>query len=185
MQIIIDPGHGGSDPGAVGLAGTREAEVNLSVSLKLKTILEQASFTVLMTREGDYDVGGRLATAVEELQARCHIANQAGADLFVSIHCNAAESRSARGVETWYYQMGEFAAAVQSCLSCLGLVNRGIKQGNFYVLKHTRMPAVLVELGFLSNPDEELLLGGKEFQRQAAEAIAAGIRAYQNTWSEN
>jgi len=180
MIIAIDPGHGGSDPGAVGPAGTQEKEHTLAISLYLRNLLAQAGHKVALTRETDRDVAEPDATAGEELQARVDIANEAGADIFISVHINAAVNPAAQGGETWYYQTGrELARCIQTQIARLGLSDRGIKQANFYVLRHTDMPAVLVELGFISNQAEEALLNTEDFRLQAAAAIADGIEAWQ------
>ena len=180
MLIAIDPGHGGSDPGAVGPAGTKEKEHTLAISLYLRNLLAQAGHGVVLTRDTDCDVAAPDATAGEELQARVDIANQAGADMFISVHINAAVNPAAQGGETWYYQTGrELARCLQAQISRLGLRDRGIKQANFYVLRQTDMPAVLVELGFITNPAEEALISSDPFRLQAAAAIADGIEAWQ------
>lgn len=177
MMVAIDAGHGGSDPGAVGPAGTREADVCLAIGLLLKGLLEGHGWEAVITRDGDDDCAGAGADAAEELQARCDIANDAGADCFISIHCNAAENPEACGTETWYYDAGRpLAASVQKALGRVGLVDRGIKAGGFYVLKYTEMPAALAEVGFISNAAEEALLSDGQFQRSVAEALLEGIR---------
>ncbi len=179
MRVAIDPGHGGSDPGAVGPAGSREADINLAVSLKLKSLLEVNDREVIATRQTDTDCSAPGAEASQELQARCDVANMAGVDLFISIHCNAAASPDAHGTETWYYGAGNsLADSVQRRLVACGLANRGVKQGNLYVLKYTDMPAILVEAAFISNPEEERLLNDADFQHSVAMAIARGIEDF-------
>lgn len=181
MKVAIDPGHGGSDPGAIGAAGSREADINLSIGVNLRSLLEASGCTVIMTRETDSDCAAYNADAYQELQARCYIANRHGADLYLSIHCNAAANVQANGSETWYYDAGQvLAEGVQRELSRTGLTDRGIKQGSFYVLKHTDMPAVIVETGFLTNAQEEALLNDSEFQWGLAKALARGILRYMN-----
>lgn len=184
MIIAIDPGHGGSDPGAVGPAGTVEKEHTLAIALYARELLEKSGHQVILTRDTDQDVAFPEATASAELRTRVDIANQAYADIFISIHINAAASAEAHGTETWYYLGGQaFAAFVQTALSKLGLADRGVKQANFYVLKHTVMPAILVEIGFISNPQEEQLLATEEFRLNAAQTIVDGIWSWQNaTW---
>jgi N-acetylmuramoyl-L-alanine amidase len=181
MRIAIDPGHGGTDPGAVGPAQTEEKVHTLAVAMYLRDLLRQAGHQVVVTRESDTDVATPGSTAGEELQARVNIANQADADIFISIHANAAANSAAHGTETWYYQSGEeLAESVQIELAKLGLTNRGVKQANFYVLKYTYMPSILVELAFLSNLEEEQLLTSESFRTQAAQAIYNGIIVWQN-----
>jgi N-acetylmuramoyl-L-alanine amidase len=181
MIITIDPGHGGSDPGAVGPAGTQEKEHALTISLYVRDLLQEAGHEVVMTRETDIDVAEAGATAGEELGARVDIANLAAADVFISIHINAADNQQAQGAETWYYMSGmDLARYIQAEIVQLGLDDRGVKQGNFYVLKHTDMPAILVELAFISNPEEEVLLSGVDFRRQAAKCITDGLQRWLN-----
>lgn len=178
MKVCIDPGHGGSQPGAVGYSGTLEKDITLSVSLKLRDILKTKGLTVIMTRETDKDV--RTKPSQNELQARCDVANKVNADYFVSIHCNAAEDKKAHGTETWYSDKDAkskvLANSIQSELvKQIGRANRGVKVGNYYVTNSTKMPAVLVELAFISNPEEEKLLIDPAFQWKCALGIANGI----------
>lgn len=180
MIIAIDPGHGGSDPGAVGPAGTMEKEHALAIAFYLRDLLQEKGYQVVLTRETDNDVALPYAAAAEELQARVDIANAARADCFISLHTNAASTPAAYGTETWYYLSGRILAAfVQEGMAQLGLVNRGVKQGNFYVLKQTDMPAILVEAAFISNPSEEQSLATEEFRRRIAAVIYDGIVAWQ------
>lgn len=176
MKICIDPGHGGYDPGAVGPSGVQEKDVTLAVSKLLAAQLQAAGVEVLLTR--DSDAGPWDSNS--DLQKRCDIANQFGADLFISIHANAAANPSAVGTETYCYKFGgqgeQLAHAIQEQLvAALGRPDRGIKTANYYVLKRTNMVAVLAELAFISNPGEESLLVTPSCQEQAAQAIAQGI----------
>ena len=171
MRIVIDPGHGGSDPGAVGPNGLKEAHVNLAVALKVAEKLRKAGVEVKLTRTSDVFI---------DLQPRCDIANSFGADYFVSIHCNSAGTPEARGTETYCYKLGGkgevLAKAIQAELvASTGRVNRGVKTANYYVLRRTNMPAGLTELAFISNPEEERLLGSPDYQEKCATAIARGI----------
>lgn len=177
-KVCIDPGHGGYDPGAVGPTGLKEKDVNLAVALHAGSFLQAAGVSVVYTRTSDRVTWPSDTNA--DLAARCKIANQAGADLFISIHCNSATNRSARGAETYCLQLGgqgeKLARAVHvELLRATGLVDRGVKTANFYVLRATKMPAALVELAFISNPDEEKLLKQSEFQARAGRAIAEGV----------
>jgi len=176
MKICIDPGHGGYDPGAVGPSGLREKDVTLAVALVLAGMLREAGCDVVLTRSGDTTPWASL----RDLQERCDLANQAYAELFISIHANAAKNPTATGTETYCYRRGgqgeRVATAIQRQLvAALGLPDRGVKTAGYYVLKYTVMPAVLVELAFISNPEEEALLGSPPFQQQAAQAIARAI----------
>lgn len=181
--IAIDPGHGGSDTGAIGPSGFTEKEATLAISRDLEAILNKSGAKTVMTRTTDVDVYGPNASATNELQARADIANRAGADIFVSIHCNAFTNPAAHGTETFYYG-GSYSGRrlagdiQQEIVDFSGLYSRGISTANFYVLKHSDMPAVLVETAFISNYDEEALLSDPEWQQGLAEAIARGISSY-------
>lgn len=166
-KIAINAGHHVVyDPGAIGPNGVREADINYAVGQKLCDILSAHGHETVFIHEDD-------------LQAICDIANEFGADIFVSIHCNAAENPAAHGTETFCArgstQGRHLADFINAEMVGLGLTDRGVKEAGFYVLMHTDMPAVLVEIAFISNPDEEALLASDEFQRQVAEAIARGV----------
>ncbi len=178
MKICIDPGHGGSQPGAVGYAGTLEKDITLAVSLKLRDILTTKGLNVVMTRETDRDVSTRLNQ--NELEARCDVANNAKADYFVSVHCNASENETAHGTETWYSDKDSKSQVLANCIQTelvkqIKRADRGVKRGNYYVTNMTKMPAVLVELAFISNPEEEKLLKDPAFQYRCAIGIANGV----------
>ncbi|SDN05272.1 N-acetylmuramoyl-L-alanine amidase [Dendrosporobacter quercicolus] len=178
--IVIDPGHGGSDPGAIGPGSTQEKAVTLAVSQKVKAALEKAGAKVIMTRQDDRDVFGTRATAVEELDARTKVANSIKADIFLSIHANAFGNRSVGGTSTHYYLKSRYdrmlAENLQASLvSAVGLNDRGAQTANFYVVKRTLMPAALIETAFISNPDEEKLLNSPKFQQQLAQGIVDGL----------
>lgn len=214
--IVIDPGHGGKDPGAVGRRGTREKAITLKVSLYVRDLIKKRlGKKVLMTRDRDVFVA---------LEDRADFANKHGADLFVSIHVNAHPRRSVKGLEIYYFgkasdrramevaarenrQNGisldpnlEFILAdlrttkmVQDSLEFAWttsermvhrldgryqVTNHGVKTAPFYVLRFTTMPSILAEIGYVSNPAEEKRLRSRAFQRQVAEAIFDGIKAY-------
>lgn len=171
--LVIDPGHGGRDPGAIGPNGVKEKDVALDVARLLaeevKTIARPR-----LTRDGD---------EYRELWERSSLANTIGADLFISIHCNSSIDRSAHGTETFVYRFGgeaeKLARIVQAKLvAALGTTDRGVKEKSLHVVRETRMPAILVELAFISNPQEEKLLASLEVQRKAARAIAEGVAEY-------
>ena len=184
--IAIDPGHGGSDAGAIGPTGAMEKNVTLDICLELKKILEDDGATVVMTRESDVEVSPKKskATDVEELQARVDIANESKADIFLSIHMDSFTNRTARGTTGYYFGAGgstsrSLADKVRAnIVDQLGTMSRGTQTCNFYVVKHTDMPATLIEVAFISYPDEEKLLTSKEGVRKAATAIADGISDY-------
>lgn len=169
-RICIDAGHGGKDPGAIGRSGLNEKDINMQVALKVADLLMDR-YTVVMTRTDDQYVS---------LGKRCDIANQSKSRLFVSIHCNAAENHEANGIETFHYYTSTrgklFANAIQRGLIALtDRRDRGVKAAGFQVLRDTSMPATLVELGFITNTEEEQLLQKEEFQNACAKAIVKGI----------
>ncbi|MDF2566266.1 MAG: amiC [Massilibacillus sp.] len=181
--IAIDPGHGGSDPGAVGPHGITEKEITLAVGLELKKMLENEGAKVIMTRISDVDVAYANATAKDELQARADIANNAKADVFVSIHMNAFVNTQVKGTATYYYpktngdeRIARFVR--EGLISQLGTDDRAMQTCNFYVVKHTTMPATLAEVAFVSNPVEEQLLKSTEGTKKAATGIFRGLDRY-------
>lgn len=181
--ITIDPGHGGSDSGAVGPNGYTEKEGAFAISQKVASILNQSGAKVVMTRDSDVDVYGPNTSARNELQARVDVGNNANSDIFVSIHCNAFVNPAANGTQTFYYgssyQGQRLAQSIQEkMIEANGLRDRGISTCNFYVVKHSYMPAVLIETAFITNYDEEALLSDDEWQTTMAKAIAEGINEY-------
>ena len=181
--ITIDPGHGGSDSGAVGPNGYTEKEGAFVISQKVASILNQSGAKVVMTRDSDVDVYGPNASARNELQARVDVGNNANSDIFVSIHCNAFVNPAANGTQTFYYgssyQGQRLAQNIQEkMIEANGLRDRGITTCNFYEVKHSYMPAVLIETAFITNYDEEALLSDDEWQTIMAKAIAEGINEY-------
>lgn len=183
-KVVIDNGHGGSDPGAVNQeTGLREADVALTVGLFLERMLQDNGIECMLTRTKDVDVAYPNASASEELQARCDVANEFEADLFVSIHCDSFSNPQAQGTSTHYYSSSEegriLAEKIQvNLLSALGRYDRGIRTAEFYVLKHTLCPAVLVEGAFISNPEEEQLLQTDDFRYRYAWGVFQGIKSY-------
>jgi len=174
MRIMVDPGHGGADPGAVSASGLRESNVNLDVSMMLGRLLQAQGHTVRYTRTTDVAVS---------LSARARMANEWPAQLFVSIHCNAVATPTAHGTETIHFPSSvrgrRLAQDIQTALvAANGLRDRGVKAMNLAVLRLTHMPAALVELAFLSNPHEAMLLGQNSFRETCARGIAEGIRVY-------
>ena len=181
--ITIAPGHGGSDSGAVGPNGYTEKEGAFAISQKVASILNQSGAKVVMTRDSDVDVYGPNASARNELQARVDVGNNANSDIFVSVHCNAFVNPAANGTQTFYYgssyQGQRLAQSIQEkMIEANGLRDRGISTCNFYVVKHSYMPAVLIETAFITNYDEEALLSDDEWQTTMAKAIAEGINEY-------
>ena len=216
--IVVDPGHGGHDPGAIGRGGSREKFLTLDVAKRLRDLLARDGFRVIMTRYDDRFI---------PLQGRSAIANREGADLFISVHANSSRSRSVSGYEAYYlseatddhalaleaaenaslpeelgrpvsseteailwdllYTENRVESLEMASSTCRGLAaeelpvkNRGVKSARFAVLKGTRMPAVLVEVGFISNPDEELRLRRPEYRQRLAEGIQRGILSFRD-----
>ncbi|MFN2528224.1 MAG: N-acetylmuramoyl-L-alanine amidase [Candidatus Baltobacteraceae bacterium] len=178
--IVIDPGHGGSDPGAV-RADVVEKIVNLDISKRLRNILIARGWQVSMTRETDRDVYSANDSAREELQARCDVANSAGARLFVSVHANTAGSSSVSGT-TFYVSKpmdAALARAVQRRVTAQsGTADDGVQKAKFYVTLHTNMPALLIETAFMTNPSDYQLLVSGDWRQHMAQAIADGIGDY-------
>ncbi len=216
-KIVIDAGHGGGDPGAIGRTGVREKDITLDIAKRLSNLLKSEGFSVVMTRSTDRFV---------PLPSRVDIANRSGADLFLSIHANANRVKSLSGFEAYYVSPSvddsrrALSAAKDAVLdldssyfasrslnlkatlwdmiythsraesialarSICRTVNHnldtkilGIKGGRFYVLKGARMPAVLIETGFLSNYNEERMLKNNYYRQKIAESIVAGIKNY-------
>ena len=185
-RIVIDPGHGGSDTGAIGPTGVTEKSIALRIGRRLKALLEEQGAEVIMTRTTDTEVSPKKekATDVEELQARCDIANRNAADIFISIHLDAFSAPEVHGTTGYYYEKGSanstrLADAVKrNVLRRIGTLDRGTKPCEFYVCRHTAMPAMLLETAFISNPREEQMMNSNEGVENAAQGIAAGIVEY-------
>ncbi|MDD3818406.1 MAG: PKD domain-containing protein [Actinomycetota bacterium] len=174
IKVYIDAGHGGSDPGAIG-SDLKEKDANLDIALKLKSKLEANGFEVVMTRTND---------AYSTLDDRVNKANSSGADIFLSIHNNAALSKYAHGTETYWCANGvngssQFASLVQSNLvKQIGRANRGVKTADFRVIKYTKMPAALVECAFVSSPEEVELLKNANFREKCAVGLYNAIKEF-------
>ena len=176
--IIIDPGHGGSNPGTRGVGPLPEKDIVLAVAWDLKGMLEYAGAQVIMTRDGDYSPGRKNAN---QLQAMAKIANSSPGDVNVSIHTDWNNDSRIRGTTSYFYS-GEgyyLAEALQKgIVEELDSQSLGVRWGNYYVLRNTKMPAALVELGFLSNKQEANLLGTRSYQTKAARGIYNGLVYY-------
>ena len=169
--VVIDPGHGGSDPGATSYSGYYEKGVNLSIARKVASYLENSGIHVIMTRNSDTFI---------ELNERAEIANLANADLFVSIHCDSHPKSSQNGYTLYVARSASWtskktAAAIEQAMAQTGLASVGIRNQDFRVLVRTSCPAVLVECGYLTNPYEAGLLYDSDFQDRIARAVANGI----------
>ena len=167
--VVIDPGHGGHDSGAVGRRGTREKSVALDVANRVESKLRGAGFRTVMTRDTD-----RFIT----LGKRTRTLNRQDNAVMVSIHFNSARRRSAKGIETFYHSRcsRRLATKIQDqMLRAVRAPNRGVKRANFYVLRKARYPAVLVECGFLSNYYEDRLARRSSHREKLAQRIAQGV----------
>ena len=177
--IVIDAGHGGWDPGKVSSCGEEEHAINLAISDFLQQHLETSGAIVFRTRSEDAALGDTKRT---DMRARADMPAQMQADLFISIHQNAFTKENVKGAQTFYYEGSEIskqlAEAIQARIkSSLDTQNRMEAKGNdsYFVLKETGTPAVLVECGFLTNPDELSKLKTEEYQQKVAWAIFLGI----------
>jgi N-acetylmuramoyl-L-alanine amidase len=173
LVVAIDPGHGGADPGAVGIGNLHEADVVFPIAQQVAALLERQGIQAILTRSSDIEV---------DLEPRVQMAEQAQADLFVSIHANSVgmERPEVNGTETYYYSSGEgLAEVIQSnIVSAVGTNDRGVRQARFYVLRRTSMPAVLVETGYVTGSEDAPRLSDPNFRNQMAIAIARGILQY-------
>ena len=181
--ITLDAGHGGSDPGAIGSDGTKEKNITLAITKAVKELLEKKGAKVYMTRTTDVDVYGPNASDADELQARVNVGEKYNSDLFVSLHVNSSVNKNVGGFSTYYYPKTSndlrIAKSIQDQLTAnFGVDDLGVRQANFYVIKRISMPATLVEMCFISNEKELVLMKGKWFQNKTARLIAAGIEKY-------
>ena len=172
--IVIDAGHGGKDPGATSSYGYEEKTVNLDVALQIAQILKDRGLRVIMTRNNDTFV---------ELEERAAIANRNRADIFVSIHSDSSAKSSTNGFTVYVERNGSSAStslanAIDRRMAQTGISSNGVKRADYRVLTHTGCPAVLIELGYLSNYWEAKQLKNKNMQRQLAHAITDGITDY-------
>ena len=176
FYVVIDPGHGGPDSGAVGIGGLRETDVVLDVSKIVTNILKKKGVKVKMTRTKDIDL---------DLEPRVSMANDTRADIFVSIHANASigKKRNINGLETFYYSGWKgrlLAQKIQKQITKVspGSPDRGIRKGSYFVIKQTNMPAVLVEIGFITGRLDGTRLNKDMHRERVAYAIARGILEY-------
>ncbi len=181
--IIVDAGHGGKDCGAVSKRESyEEKELTLATALMIRNCLNQLGYKTIMTRDQDIFI---------PLSTRAEIANANQADLFVSIHYNYSASPDAKGVEVYYYKEGKTppspriakskalsSEVLKKVVSNTGATSRGVKEANFAVVRETEMPAILVEAGFLSNPQEKAQVKDPQYQRKIAWGIAKGVDCY-------
>lgn len=188
FTVIIDPGHGGKDPGKVGTAGTLEKELNLKIALYLKEILENQDIKVIMTRTKDNDLSKTSTNfKVSDMKERVALIQKSNADLVISIHQNSYTSDDVYGAQCFYHTNSsegkELASIIQNQIitSTNQTKIREIKGNHdYYLLKNSPIPTVITECGFLSNPKEEQLLLTEEYQRRMAWAIHLGVLQYLN-----
>ena len=188
--VVIDAGHGGSDPGKVGINGQLEKDINLEIAERLKTILEQQDIQVVMTREEDKGLYEETASnkKAQDLKKRCSLINEGQADCAVSIHQNSYHEEYVKGAQVFYYGNSGDAERLAE------LIQTRLKEGvdpennrqakaneSYYLLKKTSIPVVIVECGFLSNWEEAKLLQEEEYQNRIAWAVAMGTIRYLDT----
>ena len=185
--IVIDPGHGGEDPGMLGVGGLKEKGINLAVAWKLKEILQEQGFSVVMTREEDTCLCGEDARnkKAQDMQKRIAIIEEASPLLTVSIHQNSYQDPEVFGPQVFYYTDSAEGEALAGFLQ--EELNQGLsikrprkEKGNktYYLLKKSKGVLAIVECGFLTNPEEAALLQEEKYQKKVAEAIASGIGRY-------
>jgi N-acetylmuramoyl-L-alanine amidase len=187
-RIVIDPGHGGNVAGGTtGVSGRPEKEVNLEISLKLRDILEDGGATVIMTRETDASLSPT-DNWEEDMRAREAIIAQSGADMFISIHQNEFEDPAASGPQAFFTEQGAIGKRLAVCIQ--DMMNYALEiekprmalEAPYRLLKTGEQPSCTVECGFMSNPEEDLLLQDDAYQNRVAQSIADGIRLYVKTY---
>ena len=181
--VVIDAGHGGDDPGKIGINNALEREINLQIAKEIKKYLEKAGITVVMTRENDSSLKNSKA---EDMRERVKIIDESKAKIAVSIHQNSFPSEAEKGAQVFYFSESEegvkIAQILQNHMKILDPENkREIKENNsYFLLKRTKTPTVIVECGFLSNWEEAEKLTETEYQKEIAQVISEGILAYMN-----
>jgi len=187
--VVIDVGHGGNDPGKIGVDGSLEKEINLAIALKLKTYLEAADVEVILTREDDRGLykEGDSHKKSSDMRARCNLINEAKPAAVVSIHQNSFHQEGVSGAQMFYYKNStkgrQLAEIIQKRFDhVLGDDNRRVAKANdsYYLLLHVKSPIVIAECGFLSNWQEAASLGTEEYQDRMAWTIHVGIVQYLN-----
>lgn len=180
--VLIDPGHGGFDPGKLGTNGENEKDINLKISEKLQEYLEQSGSFVILTRNEDESLAN---SKNQDLKERKNLANTGGADIMVSIHQNSFPKSRAKGAQVFYYNSSKEGKFLAQCIQdnlrefVSPSNNREIKANtDYYILRTTQIPSVIVECGFLSNDEEERELNTKSYQEKIAWAIYMGIIDY-------
>jgi N-acetylmuramoyl-L-alanine amidase len=193
-KVVIDPGHGGGDPGAKSSSGVVEKHLNLDVALRLKKYLSRVGVYCIMIRETDRDYFGSGDSygnkKRRDLNHRIEMANQSKADIFLSIHANSFPQTIYHGAQTFYNpnnpESKRLAETIQEqMVNSLGPNHRKARKGDYRVLELTQMPGVIIEIGFLSNPEEARLLATEQYREQLAQAIYHGLIQYFRTQSPN
>jgi N-acetylmuramoyl-L-alanine amidase len=187
--IILDPGHGGPDGGAVGNNGKQEKDIALEICLALRDYLQEAGALVIMTRETDKDLAEKGTSRLrqrkaQDLRKRVDIINNTGADLFISVHLNAIPSERWHGAQTFYNSSIEESAYISKFIQ--DEIRRNLENtsrlakpiSGIYLMQRAKIPGALVEVGFLSNRHESELLSTKAYQRKVAASIYQGILRY-------
>jgi N-acetylmuramoyl-L-alanine amidase len=171
-MVVLDPGHGGADPGAIGPGGQQEANVTLAVARELQLLFRRGGHTVLLTRVSDTEI---------LLEPRVALANNNHATVLISVHCNSSDNPDAYGIETYYKWTPSLPLAQsvhKSLVRSLGAPDRGVRQANFYMVNHTNMPAILAEIGYISHSAEERKLADPDYRKRVARALYEGTLAY-------
>lgn len=182
-DVIIDVGHGGSDPGKIGVNKALEKDINLEIAKKVRAILKEKGISVLMTREKDEGLASSSASnkKVEDMKERVKLINEVKPKLTVSIHQNSYQTEDVKGAQVFYYshsQKGEeMAKILQEAVRKVDSTNKRQAKANdtYYLLKRTEVPTIIVECGFLSNWEEAQKLIDEEYQQKMAEAVCDGI----------
>lgn len=185
--IVIDAGHGGKDPGKIGINGEKEKDINLQIAKKLKKELEDDGIKVVLTREGEDGLYSSNAKnkKVEDMKNRCKIIDEADPIFTISIHQNSYTKKYVKGAQVFYFgqsQEGRKIAEIlqKSLIEKLDKNNHRTAKANesYYLLKKTKAPTVIIECGFLSNSEEAALLADTEYQEKVAKAIQKGVQKY-------
>ncbi len=185
ITIVLDAGHGGRDGGSVGVNGTIEKQINLAYTLALKERLVKAGYRVELTRKNDDGLYSNLAKnkKVSDMNARLEIIKKTNPNLVISIHMNSFPNKSASGANT-YYRVGDEASQtvanlIQASLNTYcNVPNKLGKAGDYFILNSSYYTAVLIECGFISNPEEESLLNSEEYKNKMIDAICSALMLY-------
>lgn len=189
--VVIDAGHGGNDPGKVGVDGALEKDINLAIAKKLKEYLEASDVEVIMTRSADKGLykDSENRKKMADMKKRCEIIGKAEPDVVISIHQNSYHQEEINGGQVFYYKNSQKGEALAEILQkrfdyVLGDKNRRVAKANdnYYLLLHVKCPIVIVECGFLSNWNESALLGDTEYQNKMAWTLHMGVMEYLNSY---